>query len=144
MPEMCGSKAIHEVAKQKNWHSELITFSEQGHMPHLDENMDFNENFTTILFKTRDFIAKQLVEKKLYIDGDLRVSPRHEECRYYVKSLHDAEIYNWSVKGGFIKSFDGDSIEVLWYRDEKVHHVSCVVVNDIGAQVDLSVNVELP
>lgn len=144
MPEMCGSRAIQDVADDKDWNSELVTFSGMGHMPHVNDDKSFNENFDTILSKSQDFFLEQLMDGEITIQGDRRISDRQKSCEYSVSGLKPMPIVNWYIVGGVIKEIHDGRADVLWFADEKTHSISCDVVNDIGAHSKLSMSIKLP
>ncbi|PLW95221.1 MAG: hypothetical protein C0593_14525 [Marinilabiliales bacterium] len=143
MPEMCGSAGIHDVVTGKSWNSELITFENMGHMPHLNPDKSFNENFDTIMDRSGSFFYQNTAGEEVRIIGDLRCRARQDRCNYSL-SENNFNVKNWSVTGGIIASYYGDSVDVLWFRDENIHEVHCQLMNQYGAVVNIEAEVKVP
>jgi len=143
MPEMCGSAGIHDVATGKSWKSELITFNRMGHMPHVNPDKSFNENFDTIIDRSGIFFYQNTAGEEVRIIGDLICRARQDRCNYSL-SENNFNVKNWSVKGGILASYYGDSVDVLWFRNANDHKVHCQAMNQYGAVVNIEAEVEVP
>ena len=142
MPDMCGSEVITNIAQRKGWTAKLVAFKGFDHMPHINDDKSFNANFDTIKRVTTTFLADQLMVGL----GDLRgpqICTVNDRTAIYSVETESGDYVNWTVEGGFIRSYKENTVDVVWYSDYTDHIIRATAIGASGISSKMMMNVEV-
>ena len=128
--KMYGSKPIHERAKKLGYRTELHTFPDCGHAPHVDANNQPNEKFYLIQEKTTDFFYKEF--------GSEDISIQYAGGQQFSLNSSNVASCSWRITGGLILSEKGTSVRAVWFPDAKDKVLECTgrLKNGAGFSVE--------
>ncbi|HPE85796.1 MAG: alpha/beta hydrolase [Bacteroidales bacterium] len=142
MPEMCGSQVIDQIAREKGWKSRLVTFNGFDHMPHINPDLTFNSNFSTIQLETQEFFLENLRMNSPVLEGPVVCDDGDRKVEYRISDM-EFSFVNWTIEGGFILRQGDEKVQVVWYGNVPVHRIGAVAVRTSGLPVNLSLDVRL-
>ena len=110
---MYGSASINRKARQLGYRSELHTFPDAGHAPHVDENNQPNQKFYYIQEHITDFFFKEFVPPTTAVVRE----PDHPQ--WFRLAGEDLKEVFWKVDGGFILQTEKDRARVVFVEGKK-------------------------